>query len=78
MMTVLFATFAGMAAFVILMSIGVLMGRKPIQGSCGGLNKINGMDECELCGGSVQKCDELSAQNGGVKNVDATRRKSGK
>jgi hypothetical protein len=56
------------------MSIGVLMGRKPIQGSCGGLNKINGMDECELCGGSVQKCDELSAQNGGVKTVDATRR----
>lgn len=74
MMTVLFATLAAMAAFVILMSIGVLMGRKPIQGSCGGLNKINGMDECELCGGSVQKCDELSAQNGGVKTVDATRR----
>lgn len=26
------------------MSIGVLMGRKPISGSCGGLNKIKGLE----------------------------------
>jgi len=73
-MSVLLGTFVAMACFIVLMSVGVLFGRKPIQGSCGGLNKINGMDECELCGGSVQKCDELSTQNKVVKTVDATRR----
>jgi len=33
------------------MSIGVMNGRKPISGSCGGLN--NG--RCELCSGSCRK-----------------------
>lgn len=33
------------------MSIGVMNGRKPISGSCGGLN--NG--RCELCSGNCSK-----------------------
>ena len=61
-MTVLLITFAAMAAFFVLMSVGVLFGGKPIQGSCGGLNNITGMETCELCGGSPAKCDELSVQ----------------
>lgn len=60
-MTEMLLTFAAMLGFILLMSVGVLFGRKPIQGSCGGLNKIDGMDKCELCGGSVQKCEEISA-----------------
>lgn len=49
----------GLIAFVMLiMSVGVLMGRKPVQGSCGGLNKIEGMGECEICGGDTNKCSE--------------------
>ena len=32
-----------------LMAIGVMMGKKPLKGSCGGLNNI--MDEkCSFCG----------------------------
>jgi hypothetical protein len=33
------------------MSVGVMNGRKPISGSCGGLNGGN----CELCSGSCRK-----------------------
>jgi hypothetical protein len=46
--TILLAVIAGMA-------IGVMNGRKPISGSCGGLN--NG--GCELCSG---KCARESEQ----------------
>ena len=44
--------------------IGVLMGRKPISGSCGGvgdaLNDPNYV--CDICGGDESKCEE--AKNG--------------
>lgn len=40
------------------MSVGVLMGRKPVQGSCGGLNQIDGMGECGICGGDMSKCED--------------------
>ncbi|SMF11618.1 (Na+)-NQR maturation NqrM [Pseudobacteriovorax antillogorgiicola] len=33
------------------MAIGVIVMKKPITGSCGGLNNLNGdMDKCEICG----------------------------
>jgi len=52
-------------AFVMLiMSVGVLSGRKPVQGSCGGLNKIEGMGECEICGGDTAKCSETGITGG--------------
>ena len=59
-MAVFLISFLLIATVVLIMSVGVIMGRKPIQGSCGGLNNLSGMDECELCGGSVSKCEELS------------------
>ncbi|GJM14369.1 MAG: hypothetical protein DHS20C12_27720 [Pseudohongiella sp.] len=49
-------TFLVIAVVIAIMSIGVLFGRKPVQGSCGGLNNIDGMNECEICGGEPQKC----------------------
>lgn len=39
------------------MAIGVIMGRKPISGSCGGLNAVGINGECEICGGNPAKCD---------------------
>ena len=45
------------AALMTAMAVGVLFGRKPIQGSCGGMKAL-GMDmECEICGGNPQLCD---------------------
>ena len=39
---------------IMAMSIGVIFNRKPLSGSCGGLNP-NG--ECSICGGDTNKCD---------------------
>lgn len=60
-MTTLLVTFIVLALIVAMMSVGVLMGRKPVQGSCGGLNKIEGMGDCEICGGDRNRCDEVSS-----------------
>ena len=43
------------------MSIGVLMGRKPIAGSCGGMAALGMEVECEICGGDTTKCAEPDA-----------------
>lgn len=40
------------------MSIGVLMGRKPISGSCGGMGAIGMAGACDICGGDYSKCEE--------------------
>lgn len=43
---------------IIGMAIGVIMGRKPIAGSCGGLANVGIDGDCEICGGNPAKCDE--------------------
>jgi len=46
-----------MLLLVAAMAVGVLFGRKPISGSCGGMKAL-GLDmECEICGGDLSKCD---------------------
>lgn len=40
------------------MSVGVILGRKPISGSCGGLGAMGISQSCDICGGNPQKCDE--------------------
>ena len=47
----LLVTFAVMLAVIGAMAIGVMNGRRPISGSCGGLN--NG--GCELCSGKCKR-----------------------
>jgi hypothetical protein len=50
----LLVTFAVLLAVIGAMAIGVMNGRKPISGSCGGLN--NG--GCELCSGECKRESE--------------------
>jgi len=63
---------------VVGMSVGVIFGRKPLTGSCGGVGKALGEDNytCELCGGDEQKCESInSAANVTARSdlaVDAT------
>jgi Uncharacterized protein conserved in bacteria len=47
-------------AFLIgIMAVGVILGRRPITGSCGGIGRVNGEDsECAICGGDPVKCEE--------------------
>jgi hypothetical protein len=47
----LLITFAVLLAFIGAMAIGVMNGRKPISGSCGGLNGGG----CELCSGTCER-----------------------
>ncbi|MEH6617299.1 MAG: (Na+)-NQR maturation NqrM [Porticoccus sp.] len=57
-------------AFVVLllimagMAIGVIMGRKPLKGSCGGVGAALGEKDytCDLCGGDPNKCEEISQE----------------
>jgi hypothetical protein len=42
------------------MSVGVILGRKPISGTCGGLGAMGISKSCDICGGNPQKCDEES------------------
>tara|TARA_B100001013_G_scaffold182216_1_gene109712 strand:- start:432 stop:572 length:141 start_codon:yes stop_codon:yes gene_type:complete len=46
---------------MIVMSIGLMFGRKPITGSCGGLKAFENQIECELCGGDLKKCPEANS-----------------
>lgn len=67
-----------MLTVVVGMSVGVIFGRKPLTGSCGGVGKALGEDNytCELCGGDEQKCESInSAANVTARSdlaVDAT------
>lgn len=56
-MEMIVVVFVVMLILVGMMAVGVLMGGKPISGSCGGMSAI-GMDTaCDVCGGDKAKCD---------------------
>ena len=59
------------------MAIGVIMGRRPITGSCGGIGAALGEKNytCDICGDDPAKCEELS-EEGQVSNLsyDATKK----
>jgi len=48
MVTLFLISFIVMLIAVSAMAIGVILGRSPIKGSCGGLNTIKGL-ECGVC-----------------------------
>ncbi len=55
-MTVVLAFFF-MLVIVAGMSVGVIMGRKPIAGSCGGMKALGLDTSCEVCGGDPTACE---------------------
>lgn len=40
------------------MAVGVMAGRQPIKGSCGGMGALGIDTACEICGGDPKRCDE--------------------
>lgn len=40
------------------MAVGVIMGRGPIKGSCGGMGALGIDTACDICGGDPKRCDE--------------------
>jgi hypothetical protein len=78
-MSVFFMTLLIMVCIVAAMSVGVILGDKPIKGTCGGMSAL-GMDTaCDVCGGDPLKCDEEQerlAVPGSVLAYDAMAEKS--
>lgn len=57
MLTMILA-FSLMLLLVAAMAVGVLMGRKPISGSCGGMSALGMEVACDICGGDKGKCEK--------------------
>lgn len=53
--------FVFMVIVMAAMAIGVLMGRKPISGSCGGMKALGMNMDCEICGGNPSLCESGDA-----------------
>lgn len=68
-------TFAVMLLVVLGMAAGVIAGRKPLAGSCGGIAALGIEKECSICGGNRQKCEEVNAEKAANADLayDATR-----
>ena len=60
MLSTFVLAFILVSVLVALMAVGVLLGRKPIAGSCGGMKALGMEMECEICGGDAAKCDTES------------------
>lgn len=75
-MAVFLVVLVAMLLVVAGMSVGVIFGRKPLTGSCGGVGKALGEKDysCELCGGDEQKCESLKSGANATTDlaVDAT------
>ena len=58
-MKIFLVTLFALLFFVVAMSVGVLLGRKPLKGSCGGVGAALGEEDytCDICGGDPNKCD---------------------
>ena len=56
-MEIFIIAFGVMLLLVAAMSVGVIMGNKPISGSCGGMSALGMEVACDVCGGDKTKCD---------------------
>lgn len=70
-MAILFVTLGVMLLVVGGMAVGVLMGREPLKGSCGGVGKALAEPDyvCDLCGNDEDKCEEINSNGGELKST---------
>lgn len=61
--TLWFLVFVLMLLIVAAMAVGVMMGRRPIAGSCGGIASLGIEKECSFCGGVREICESRQAEN---------------
>ena len=57
-MSTIVLAFVLMIAVVVAIAVGVLMGRKPISGSCGGMSALGMEVACDICGGDKGTCEK--------------------
>lgn len=76
MLTTFVVSVAAIFLFIILMAVGVMAGREPLKGSCGGLNKLGLRDgDCPVCGGNPAKCESESDKTASLAS-DAMKKKA--
>lgn len=67
-------TFAVFMLIVAAMAVGVMAGRAPISGSCGGVGRLGIDQKCDLCGGDPKVCETETRPGGsGVDFFDPRR-----
>ena len=57
-MDTLIVAFFVMLGLVTAMAVGVIFGRKPIAGSCGGMKALGMEMDCEVWGGDPEYCEK--------------------
>ena len=57
-MTLFLVSFVLIALVMAGMAIGVMAGRGPLKGSCGGMGALGIDTACDICGGNPQRCEE--------------------
>jgi hypothetical protein len=67
-MTTVLAFFV-MLLVIAVMAVGVMFGRQPIAGSCGGLKALGIAGDCEICGGDLTRCESTDES---LMAIDAT------
>ncbi len=55
-------TFTIFVLFFLFMSIGYMFKKQPLRGSCGGVAKLMGDENCSFCGDDPNKCESLVAE----------------
>jgi hypothetical protein len=70
-MDIFLIVFIVMMMLVIAMSVGVILGRKPISGSCGGMSALGMEVACDVCKGDKTKCDKETAGSETGQNINA-------
>ncbi|MFK7823836.1 MAG: (Na+)-NQR maturation NqrM [Oligoflexales bacterium] len=60
-----FVVFVTFSLVILAMSVGVIFKRKPISGSCGGLNNVYQSDDgdCQICGAKVDENCKNKVEN---------------
>ena len=56
-MTLFLISVLVMGLVITAMAVGVIAGRPPIKGSCGGMGALGVDAACDLCGGDPRRCD---------------------
>lgn len=66
-MALFFMTMLVIGVVIAAMAVGVMAGRAPIKGSCGGMRGLGVNGACEICGGNPQRCEEQTRSPDGEK-----------
>jgi hypothetical protein len=66
------------AVVIAAMAVGVMVMKKPISGSCGGLNNLDGQGgRCDICGATAQEAKECRESQSSGSDPKAKSTKAG-